>query len=462
MIYSFYHVLGETKIMNPSGLLLVAKFTAPDAIMIIAIILLLCMSAFFSASETAFSSVNILHIKSFADEKVKGARRAQYICEHYDFILVCLLVGNNLVNIANTTICAYLFSKFILNPTIANLINTVAMTIVILIFGEILPKAYAKHNPEKFVLKSSGFIFVFSKIVYFIAMPFYGLQHLFVKHKEEVKITEDEFETIVDTMETQGIIDSDNADIIHGAIDIREKTVYDIFVPRVDMVAIPKDITEEEIKKVFADSQFSRIPVYEEDKDNIVGVLNYKDYVISGFSGKKVDISKIMMKPLKVSETMKVDELIKTMQKEKKHLAIVVDEYGGTSGIVTMEDALELMVGEIYDEHDEAEEVPIQKLGENKYRVNPDISVEDLFEFLEIEHLPETRYPSVAGMIYELSETLPEKGTIINITAIDDILNEHNDYVSTIAELTFTVESVEDNRIKKVTLVVKKSEGVGN
>ncbi len=448
--------------MNPSGLLLVAKFTAPDAIMIIAIILLLCMSAFFSASETAFSSVNILHIKSFADEKVKGARRAQYICEHYDFILVCLLVGNNLVNIANTTICAYLFSKFILNPTIANLINTVAMTIVILIFGEILPKAYAKHNPEKFVLKSSGFIFVFSKIVYFIAMPFYGLQHLFVKHKEEVKITEDEFETIVDTMETQGIIDSDNADIIHGAIDIREKTVYDIFVPRVDMVAIPKDITEEEIKKVFADSQFSRIPVYEEDKDNIVGVLNYKDYVISGFSGKKVDISKIMMKPLKVSETMKVDELIKTMQKEKKHLAIVVDEYGGTSGIVTMEDALELMVGEIYDEHDEAEEVPIQKLGENKYRVNPDISVEDLFEFLEIEHLPETRYPSVAGMIYELSETLPEKGTIINITAIDDILNEHNDYVSTIAELTFTVESVEDNRIKKVTLVVKKSEGVGN
>ena len=169
-----------------------------------------------------------------------------------------------------------------------------------------------------------------------------------------------------------------------------------------------------------------------------------------------------MMKPLKVSETMKVDELIKTMQKEKKHLAIVVDEYGGTSGIVTMEDALELMVGEIYDEHDEAEEASIQKVGENKYRVNPDISVEDLFEYLEIEHLPETRYSSVGGMIYELSETLPVKGTVVNITAVDDVLNEHNDYVSTIAELTFTVESVEDNRIKKVTLVVKKSEVVEN
>ena len=449
--------------MNPSGLVLASvNFTVPDAIMILGIILLLGMSAFFSASETAFSSVNILHIKSFADEKVKGARRAQYICEHYDFILVCLLVGNNLVNIANTTICAYLFSKFIINPTIANLINTFAMTIVILIFGEILPKAYAKHNPEKFVLKSSGAIFIFSKIIYIIAMPFYGLQYLFVKHKEEVKITEDEFETIVDTMENQGIIDSDNADIIHGAIDIREKSVYDIFVPRVDMIAIPLNSSEEEIKKVFAESQFSRIPVYEEDKDNIVGVLNYKDYVIAGFSEKKPDVSKVMMKPLKVSETMKVDELIKTMQKEKKHLAIVVDEYGGTSGIVTMEDALELMVGEIYDEHDEAEEASIQKVGENKYRVNPDISVEDLFEYLEIEHLPETRYSSVGGMIYELSETLPVKGTVVNITAVDDVLNEHNDYVSTIAELTFTVESVEDNRIKKVTLVVKKSEVVEN
>lgn len=434
------------------------SFTATDAVLSVAIILLLCLSAFFSASETAYSSVNILHIKSFAEEKVKGGRRAQYILEHYDFTLVCLLVGNNLVNIANTTICAYLFTKFILNPTVANLVNTVAMTIVILIFGEILPKAYAKHNPEKFVLKSSGIIYVFSKIIYVIAIPFYGLQRLVVKHKEEVKITEDEFETIVDTMETQGIIDSGNADIIHGAIDISEKTVYDIFVPRVDMVAIPLSSSEEDVKKIFIENQFSRIPVYAEDKDNIVGILNYKDFVCAEYSGKKkIDLSKIIMPPLKVSETMKVDELIKTMQKEKKHIAIVLDEYGGTSGIVTMEDALELMVGEIYDEHDDDEEVSIQKISENKFRVNPDISVEDLFEYLKIEHLPETRYPSVGGMIYELSETLPEKGTVVKITAVDDVLNEKNDYVSLIADLTFTVEKVEDNRIKRITLDVERT-----
>ncbi len=445
--------------MYPSYIFLAsAKFTLTDGFMVFAIVLLLGLSAFFSSSETAYSSVNILHIKSFAEEKVKGARRAQYLCEHYDFLLVCLLVGNNLVNIANTTICAYLFSKFILNPTISNLINTVVMTIIILIFGEILPKAYAKHNPEKFVLRSSGMVFVFLKIIYVLAMPFYGFQRLFVKKKEEVRITEDEFETIVDTMETLGVIDSENADMIHGAIDIGEKTVYDIFVPRVDMVAIPISASEEEIKKVFVESQFSRIPVYEDDKDNIVGILNYKDYVIACYSGKKIDLKKIIMQPLKVSETMKVDELIKTMQKEKKHLAIVVDEYGGTSGIVTMEDALELMVGEIYDEHDEAEELPIQTISENKFRVNPDISIEDLFEYLKIEHLPETRYSSVGGMIYELSENLPEKGTVIKITAIDDVLNEHNDYISMIADLTFTVEEVEDNRIKKITLDIERRE----
>ena len=155
---------------------------------------------------------------------------------------------------------------------------------------------------------------------------------------------------------------------------------------------------------------------------------------------------------------MKVDELIQTMQKTQKNLAIVIDEFGGTSGLVTMEDALEEMVGEIYDEHDDTEKAPVVKLEENKYDVNPDISVEDLFEILEIEHLPETTYPSVAGMIYELSESVPEKGTTVKITAIDDVLNEKNEYISMIADLTFVVDEVEDNRIKKVTLSIERRE----
>ena len=445
--------------MSPCYSLLSAKvFNVGDAILIISVVLLIIMSSFFSASETAFSSVNTMHIRSYAEEKRKGARRAQYIIDHFDIALVSFLVGNNLVNIANTTLCAYLFSTFISNPTLSNILNTLIMTIVILIFGEILPKSYAKHNPEKFVLRFSGMIYAFIKFIYVIALPFYGLQKMVLKNKEVNKITEEDLEDIVDTMADQGMLDSENASIIHGALNISEKTVHNILVPRVDMVAIDIGATEKEIKDLFIEYQYSRIPVFEGDKDNIVGVLNFKDFVSLEYSGEKFNLDKIMQEPLKVTKAMKVDELIQTMQKTQKHLAIVIDEFGGTSGIVTMEDALEEMVGEIYDEHDDTADAPVLKLAEDKYSVIADISVEDLFEELAIEHLPETTYPSVGGMIYELSETVPEIGTTVKITAIDDILNEKNEYISMIADLTFVVDEVEDNRIKKLILTIERRE----
>lgn len=445
--------------MNPCFNFLCSKtFGVSDAISIFAIVILIILSAFFSASETAFSSVNTMHIRSYVDEKRKGARRAQYVIDHFDIALVSFLVGNNLVNIANTTLCAYLFSTFIANPTLSNILNTVIMTIVILIFGEILPKSYAKHNPEKYVLKFSGAVFVFLKIIHVIAIPFYGLQKLVLKNKEVNKITEDDLEDIVDTMEDQGMLDSENASIIHGALNISERTVNDILVPRVDIVALPITATEKDIKDLFIECQYSRIPVYDGDKDNIVGVLNFKDFVNVEYQNKKFKLEEIMQEPLKVTKAMKVDELIQTMQKLQKHLAIVIDEFGGTSGIVTMEDALEEMVGEIYDEHDDTEGAPVLKLAEDKFSVKADISVEDLFEILKIEHLPETTYPSVAGMIYELSESVPEQGTTVKITAIDDVLNEKNEYISMIADLTFVVDEVEDNRIKKAILTIDRRE----
>lgn len=446
--------------MNPYRLLLSSQtFGAGEIIEIIAIVLLVVLSSFFSASETAFSSVNTTHIRAYADEKRKGARRAKYVLDHFDMALVSFLVGNNLVNIANATICASLFAKVITNPTLSNILNTVVMTIIILIFGEIMPKSYAKHNPEKYVLKFSGVIYVYLKVIYIIAIPFYGLQKLFLRNnKETTTVTEDDLENIVDTMEDQGVLDSENADMIHGALNISEQEVRDILVPRVDMVAVPLDATEDEIKNTFIEYQYSRLPIYDGDKDNIVGVLNFKDFVSEEYQGNQIDIKKIMQEPLKVTKAMKVDELIQTMQKTKKHLAIVIDEFGGTSGIVTMEDALEEMVGEIYDEHDETEDAPVIKLDENKYRVNADISVEDLFDYLQIEHLPETAYPSVGGMIYELADTVPQKGLTVNITAVDDVLNEKNEYISMIADLTFVVDEVEDNRIKQVILTISRRE----
>ena len=439
--------------------LICANFTIGDGFTILAIILLLICSSFFSAGETAFSTANVLRIKNYADEKVKGARRAQYIIDHYDKALVSLLVGNNLVNIASTTLCAYLFGKFVSNPTITNLLNTVIMTIIILIFGEILPKAYAKHNPEKLALKFSGILYTFMKCIYIISLPFYALQKLVLKTDKsavEPTITEDDLESIVDTMEEEGVIDSNNADMLQGVLEISERTVYEIMVPRVDMVAIPVTISSEDLKANFVENQYSRLPVYEEDKDNIIGVLNQKDFMVSEYKNQKLDIRKLMTDPLKVSKDLKVDELIKQMQSTKKHLAIVVDEHGGTSGLVTMEDALEEVVGEIYDEHDEKEKDPIIKISENRYKIDPEIDIETLFDYLEIEHLPETDYSTVGGLIFGLLEEVPKVGDVAKVTVVDEVLNEENNYVSTTANLTFNVDACDNDRITETTLIIER------
>lgn len=449
--------------MAPSGILnylLAVEFKWTDALAIVGVVILIMFSAFFSASETAFTKANMLRLRSYADEKKKGARRAIYICEHSDKALSTILVGNNLVNIASTTICAYLFSKFIVNPTLSNLMNTVIMTIIILTFGEILPKSISKADPDKIAMKFSGILYFLMKVLTPISFVFGGLQKLVTrKNKNDAPtVTEDELESIIDTMNEEGVIDNDEADILQGAIDIKTKTVGDIMTPRVDIVAISIDDSLETVKDLFIEHQFSRMPVYENDKDNIVGILNQKDFMIKYLKNEKIVISDIMTEPSFVTETMKVDDVIRLMQKEKKHLAIVLDEYGGTSGIVSMEDAIEEVVGEIYDEHDDEEPTKslITKVGENKYILDPEMSVEDLYDYLEIEHLPEGNYASVGTMLYELSEKLPTVGEKFTIKAIDDVLNEHNDYVQIVTTLTFTITKMDERRIDELSLEVER------
>lgn len=446
----------------PSCLLGAVNFTVGDAFGIVGIVLLLLFSAFFSASETAFSTVNPLRMRNYAEEKVKGSRRALYISENFDKTLSTILVGNNIANIASTTLCAYLFTKFIANPTVANIVNTVAMTIVVLIFGEIMPKSIAKSNPEKVALKFSGVMFVLMKVLFPITIIFTGIQKLAlrkVKSNPTPTVTEHELESIIDTMEEEGVMASEDADLIQSVLDLGDKVVYDIMTPRVDIVALDINSSIEEVKETLLETQFSRIPVYKEDKDNIIGVLNQKDFVLPMLKGEKVSIEGAMMEPLFVSETMKVDDLIRQMQKEKKHMAIVLDEHGGTSGLVSMEDALEEMVGEIYDEHDE--ENPTQmlvELDENKYKVDAELELQELFEELGIEHLPETEYSTVGGLLYEQLQSLPEVGMKVNIQTIDDILDEHNNYIQKVADLEFTITVVDDRRIKEVELVVTRKD----
>ena len=419
---------------------------------------LLGCSAYFSASEMAFTTVNQIRLKNLADNKVRGAREAIYIVEHYDKTLSTILIGNNLVNIALTTIVAYVFSVLFVDPTLANVMNTVVMTIIILIFGEILPKTIVKVDAQKFALRTSGIMFVLLKIFTPISFIFLRMQKFATKSvknraEEEPSVTEGELESIIDTMEEEGVIDESNAHIMQGVLEMTSRTAYDIMTPRVDVSAINYTDSVKNIQDKFMSTMFTRLPVYEDTIDKVIGILNQKDFFKAMLSGEKILIKKIMTEPLYINENMKVDDIIREMQKTKKHQAIVLDEHGGTSGIVCMEDALEEMVGEIYDEHDDEVKEYVDKKNDSEYVVDPDMDLKDFFDMLEIEHLPDTTYTSVGGFLFDLSEELPAQNKVIVYKTIDERVVD-GEYISVMVEVHFILTKVEDNRIKEIFVKV--------
>ncbi len=422
------------------------------------IVLLLCCSAFFSCSETAFTTVSNLRLRSLAENKAKGARKAVYVSENYKKALITILVGNNLVNIACTTICAYLFSILIKNPTLSNVLNTIIMTIIVLIFGEIMPKASGKVNGEKFALRFSGVLYFLMKFLTPVTAIFMALQNKMIKEKvdDTPTVTEDELESIIDTMQEEGVIDSDDADLIQGVLDLNQSTAYDIMVPRVDVKAVDIEDSIEYIEEVFKKTQFTRLPVYRDTIDNVIGIISQKDLFFALVDNRELKVEELMTEPLNITETMKVDDIIKEMQRTKKHMAIVLDEHGGTSGIVTMENAIEQIVGDIYDEHDNEEVVEdIVKIDENTYKIMPDTDIEELFDYLEIEHLPETQYSKVEGLIFEQLKDVPEQGDVFTYIAIDDVLQDDASIIQKRVKLNFNLTKVEENRIREITLKVE-------
>ena len=395
-----------------------------------------------------------------AENKVKGARKALYIAEHSDRVLTTILVGNNIVNILSTTICAFLLSQFIQNPTLLNVMNTVVMTIIILITGEILPKSLAKAQPEKFAVKVAGIMYFLMKLLYPIVICFYGLQKLCTRKKEaeneqNTTFTEDELESIIDTMQEEGVLEDSESDIIQGAIKIKEVTAHDIMTHRVDVVFLDINSTDADIEKKFIENQYSRMPVYSESTDNVVGVLNIKDYFSVKINNKKSSLKDMMHKPLFTAENTNVDTLIKEMQKVKKHLAIVLDENGGVSGVVTMEDCTETVFGEIYDETDIDEKEPsFEEVGEHEFNIDADMAIEDLFEKLEIENLPENPYQSVNAFLFGLSEDVPENGQVYEYFTIDEIIDDEGNLTEHRINMIFTVTKLEDHKIEVVNLKI--------
>lgn len=423
------------------------------------VVVLLFFSAIFSATETALSTVSSIRIRKLAEENKRGAKKALILIENYDRLITTILIGNNLVNIGASTVAAFIFTHLILNPSVASIVSTAVMTLLVVTFSEIIPKIYAKANATKLALRVSGLMWFFYKIFYPIAIIYTKITQRAGKKTEHAEhtVTGDELESIIETMEDQGVFDEDHADIIHGAVSLGYKKVAEIMTPRVDVVAVGIDHTPRETLDVFLETQFSRLPVYDTDKDNIVGVLQVKDFLIAMIqteNHKDINLLDLLVEPLYVSKQTKVDDLIKVMQDEKKHFAIVSDEYGGTSGVVTMEDALEELVGEIYDEYDDDEEDPfLIKESENTYYLSADLELDELYDTLDLGSPQEDRYLTVGSYIYELCEGLPEESQTITVTSTKTNFVD-NEFIDKKYLLTFELVKVENRRIRELNLTV--------
>ena len=382
---------------------------------IIAIVLLVVFSAYFSATETAFTSINRIRIKNMANDGDHKAKKVMDLSEQYDSLLSTILVGNNIVNIALSAIATVLFLD--LYPKYGATISTIVATIVVLIFGEISPKSIAKEKPEKFAMFSAPIIKVFMVILTPINWIFGCWKKLLAKifkFDNKDAITEDELLTMVEEAETEGGIDEEQSELIQNAIEFNELEAWDVLTPRVEMKAIETDTSEEEIGNIFIETGFSRLPVYEDDLDNIVGVLNQKDFH-NYIKGGRAPVSEYVKPVIFVAGSIKIAQLLKKLQSEKTHIAIIVDEYGGTSGLVTMEDIIEELVGEIYDEHDTEELQDIVRTQDGSYRVLCGTNLDKMFDYFDVEE--DIDATTVNGWVVLELDRLPKKGDKFRYTA---------------------------------------------
>ena len=385
------------------------------------IVVFLILSAYFSATETAFTSINRIRMKNLANDGDKRAKRVLELEEKYDNLLSTILIGNNLVNIGMTAVATALFLT--LYPKYGASISTIVVTIVVLIFGEISPKSLAKENSEAFAMFSApmikGLMVLLTPVNYLFSQWKKLLSKLF-KVADSRAITEDELLTIVEEAETEGSIEAGQSELIQNAIEFNELEAWDVLTPRVDVKAIAIDSTKKDVAKMFMETGFSRLPVYEGDLDKILGVLNQKDFH-NYISGSKKTISDYVKPVIYVAGSMKAADLLKKLQVNKCHIAIIVDEYGGTAGLVTMEDIIEELVGDIYDEHDEVESQEITQLQDGSYRVLCSTNVEKMFDYFDEE--VELDATTVNGWVVLQLDKLPKAGDTFEYEAGNKIFN---------------------------------------
>ena len=383
---------------------------------IIALVILVLLSAYFSATETAFSSLNKTRVKTLVEKGNKRAKLVLKLSDDYDKLLSAILIGNNIVNISMASIATVLFIS--LYGDIGATISTAVITVVVLIFGEISPKSLAKDSPEKFAMFSAPFISVLIVIltpINFIFSQWKKLLSKLFKIEESQGISQEELLMIVDEVQQDGNIDDNSGELIRSAIEFRDLKAEEILTHRMDLEAVSIDADKQEIAEKFSQTKFSRLLIYDTSIDNIVGVIHQKDFYIDGAISPQ-SISEIMSAPVFVQQSDKINDILKTLQKEKSHVAVVLDEYCGTLGIVTMEDILEELVGEIWDEHDEVVESFV-KTGENTYTVECSITTEEFFEFFELK--PDEESISLSGWIMENLGDVPNVNDTFSYEHLD-------------------------------------------
>ena len=385
--------------------------------MVVILVILVILSAYFSATETAFTSLNRIRLKSKADAGNRRAALALKLVDQYDKLLSTILVGNNIVNLSASSLATVFFTEGLRLQNGA-VISTAVITIVVLVFGEVSPKSLAKEYPESFAMFSAPMMRILMVILTPVNFLFSLLKKLLSKvfHKQgDSGITEEELVTMVDQAESEGGLDQHESKLIRSAIEFNDMEVDEILTPRVDIVAVEDTDSMDEIAQAFAESGYSRLPVYHEDIDDIIGVIHEKDFHAARYRGQ-TDVKAITGPMLYTTGNTKISELLRILQREKAHMVIVVDEYGGTEGLVTLEDIVEELVGEIWDEHDEVIE-EFKKQEDGSYLISCSADLTDLFDLFSIKG--ECDANTISGWVMEQIGRIPEEGDCFQSDGLD-------------------------------------------
>jgi len=404
----------------------------------ILLVILIALSAFFSASETAYTTVNKIRLQNYVDAGSKKAKTALFIAENYDRTLTTILIGNNIVNIGASSIATLLFVK-LFGPSGAA-ISTAVMTILILIFGEVLPKSFAKESSEKFALAFSRPLRILMTLFWPVVFLFIQLKKVAkhispIKEEETPTVTEQELKFIVESIEDEGVLEKQESELVQHALEFDEKTVQEVLTPRVDMTTLDiEDDLQTNIGLVLTE-RFSRIPVCRSTSDRIIGILHTKDLLEALVRGDAIDLASMVQPAFFVYKTKKLSSLLADFKRNKTHVAIVTDDYGGTVGMVTMEDLLEELVGDIWDEDEEIIR-DFVRIDSQHFLISGDLTIRELFDHLDLPFSNlESNHTSCGGWALEALGHIPQAGEAFRFK-----------------NMTLTIQEMDDQRVKKLSV----------